>query len=80
MLDFSKYNSAQELEALGADEIKKELQSRGLLCGGTLSERAARLYLLKDTPLEVLDKKLFAEDKKKMKNAKRRKNKNNNKQ
>lgn len=37
-----------------------ELQSRGLKCGGSLSERAGRLFLLKTVPLEKLDKKHFA--------------------
>lgn len=32
----------------------------GLKCGGTLKQRAERLFLLKDTPVEELDKSLFA--------------------
>ncbi|GAQ82363.1 Telomere_Sde2 domain containing protein [Klebsormidium nitens] len=59
-LDFSMFESAQEMEALGLERLKEELQDRGLKCGGSLSERAARLFLLKSVPLEKLDKKLFA--------------------
>nr|GMD66919.1 protein SDE2 homolog [Ipomoea batatas] len=53
-------SSAEELEALGMEKLKSELQVRGLKCGGTLQERAARLFLLKTTPLEMLPKKLLA--------------------
>ncbi|KAG2599821.1 hypothetical protein PVAP13_5KG417200 [Panicum virgatum] len=47
-------------ETLGLEKLKVELQSRGLKCGGTLQERAARLFLLKTTPLDKLPKKLLA--------------------
>eukprot|EP00850_Spirogloea_muscicola_P012647 SM000082S22889 [mRNA] locus=s82:488337:489663:- [translate_table: standard] len=60
VVDLSEYNSTVELEALGMDRLKEELQSRGLKCGGSLQERAARLFLLKSTPLDKLDKKHFA--------------------
>ncbi|KAF8696029.1 hypothetical protein HU200_036914 [Digitaria exilis] len=62
-LDLTKYSSAAELEVcctLGLEKLKMELQSRGLKCGGTLQERAARLFLLKTTPLDKLPKKLLA--------------------
>ncbi|GJM93555.1 hypothetical protein PR202_ga10119 [Eleusine coracana subsp. coracana] len=59
-LDLAEYSSAAELEALGLERLKLELQSRGLKCGGTLQERAARLFLLKTTPLDKLPKKLLA--------------------
>ncbi|XP_076920269.1 uncharacterized protein LOC143581333 [Bidens hawaiensis] len=59
-LNFDEFNSASELEVLGLERLKTELQERGLKCGGTLQERAARLYLLKTTPLEKLPKKLLA--------------------
>ncbi|XP_078429080.1 ubiquitin-like superfamily protein [Wolffia australiana] len=54
------FSTAQELEVLGMDGLKAELQARGLKCGGTLQERAARLFLLKATPIEKLPKKLLA--------------------
>ncbi|CAN6867140.1 unnamed protein product [Brassica oleracea] len=40
------------------------LQSRGLKCGGTLQERAQRLFLLKSTPLHKLPNKFLAKKKK----------------
>ncbi|XP_065860216.1 uncharacterized protein [Euphorbia lathyris] len=59
-LSFDEFNSAGEMEVLGMERLKNELQARGLKCGGTLQERAARLFLLKSTPLDKLPKKLLA--------------------
>ncbi|KQK09206.1 replication stress response regulator SDE2 [Brachypodium distachyon] len=59
-VDLTEFTSAAELEVLGMEKLKLELQTRGLKCGGTLQERAARLFLLKTTPLEKLPKKLLA--------------------
>ncbi|EOA20738.1 hypothetical protein CARUB_v10001061mg [Capsella rubella] len=59
-LNFDDFSSATDMEVLGMDRLKTELQSRGLKCGGTLQERAARLFLLKSTPLDKLPKKLLA--------------------
>ncbi|KAF5208383.1 Replication stress response regulator sde2 [Thalictrum thalictroides] len=59
-LNFDDYNSAEDMEVLGMEGLKAELQAHGLKCGGTLQERAARLFLLKTTPLEKLPKKLVA--------------------
>ena len=64
-VDLQKYKSAQELEALGLDHLKAELQRRGLKAGGSQSERAARLFLLSHTPLEKIDKKHIAKPAKK---------------
>ncbi|EFJ12791.1 hypothetical protein SELMODRAFT_234970 [Selaginella moellendorffii] len=62
-LSFDNFQSAEELETLGMDRLKSELQKRGLKCGGSLKERSARLFLLKTTPVEKLDKKHFAKSK-----------------
>ncbi|KAK2650079.1 hypothetical protein Ddye_017568 [Dipteronia dyeriana] len=59
-LNFEEFDSAAEMEVLGMERLKTELQSRGLKCGGTLQERAARLFLLKTIPVEKLPKKLLA--------------------
>lgn len=59
-LDFDKFNSAVEMEVLGMERLKLELQSRGLKCGGTLQERASRLFILKTTPLDKIPKKHLA--------------------
>ncbi|XP_048422203.1 replication stress response regulator SDE2-like [Pyrus x bretschneideri] len=59
-LNFDEYNSAAEMEVLGRERLKSELQTRGLKCGGTLQEQAARLFMLKTTPIEKIPKKLLA--------------------
>ncbi|CAA0381554.1 unnamed protein product [Arabidopsis thaliana] len=59
-LNFAEFKSATDMEVLGMERLKTELQSRGLKCRGTLRERAARLFLLKSTPLDKLPKKLLA--------------------
>ncbi|KAK6260566.1 hypothetical protein SCA6_015040 [Theobroma cacao] len=59
-LNFDDFNSPEEMQVLGLERLKSELQARGLKCGGTLQERAARLFLLKSIPLDKLPKKLLA--------------------
>ena len=53
-VDLSAFSSAWELESLGLDVLKAELQRLGLKCGGQLEQRAARLFLLKSTPVAKL--------------------------
>lgn len=63
-IDLSSYGSAADLEkALDGDTLKAELTRLGLKCGGTVADRAKRLFLTKDTPLSELPKKLFAKKK-----------------
>ena len=64
-MDLFKYKSAQELEDLGLVHLKVELQRLGLKSGGSLAERAARLFLLSYTPLERIDRKHLAKPAKK---------------
>jgi len=59
-LDLTAFDSAEELETAGAERLKEALQGLGLKCGGTLKQRAERLWLTRTTPLDQLDKKLFA--------------------
>ncbi|XP_010544431.1 PREDICTED: protein SDE2 homolog isoform X2 [Tarenaya hassleriana] len=59
-LNFDDFGSAAEMENLGMERLKMELQKRGMKCGGTLQERASRLFLLKSTPFHELPKKLLA--------------------
>ncbi|KAL2629855.1 hypothetical protein R1flu_014541 [Riccia fluitans] len=59
-LNLDDYNSAEELEVLGLERLKEELQRIELKYGGSLRERAARLWLLKTTPLDKLDRRLFS--------------------
>jgi splicing factor 3A subunit 3 len=57
------------------ERLKIELQRRGLLCGGTLQERAARLFLLKETPIQFLDPALLANGKQKKGGRRKRRSK-----
>ncbi len=59
-VDISSYASAQELEALGGDWLKAVLERRGLKGGGTVQERAKRLWIVKDLAFEDVPNKLKA--------------------
>ncbi|RZC84334.1 hypothetical protein C5167_047115 [Papaver somniferum] len=59
-LNFDDFNCAADMEVLGMERLKAELQAHGLKCGGALQERASRLFLLKTTPVDKLPKKLLA--------------------
>ncbi|KAI3947217.1 hypothetical protein MKX01_019870 [Papaver californicum] len=59
-LNFDDFNCAADMEVLGMERLKAELQAHGLKCGGALKERASRLFLLKTTPVDKLPKKLLA--------------------
>jgi len=59
-INLENYMSPDDLLAgVGADAIKTELARLGLKCGGAPFERAKRLFLAKDTPLNQLPAKLF---------------------
>ena len=63
-IDLSKYATSLDLEKeVSGDELKVELDRLGLKCGGTVKDRAARLFLTKDTPLDKLPAKVFAKKK-----------------
>lgn len=59
-VDLEDFLSAAALELLGLETLKQELMSRGLKCGGTLQERAARLFSVKGLTRNQLDPSLFA--------------------
>jgi len=59
-ISLEDYASAGELESVGLEQLKEELISRGLKCGGTLQHRAQRLFATKGVPLSQLDPSLFA--------------------
>ncbi|KAJ3645718.1 hypothetical protein Zmor_023356 [Zophobas morio] len=46
-LDLSAFSSWEELASLGLDRLKSALMALGLKCGGTLEERAQRLFSTK---------------------------------
>ncbi|KAK6300180.1 hypothetical protein J4Q44_G00282780 [Coregonus suidteri] len=59
-LDLQAVHSDKELETLGLDRLKAELIARGMKCGGTLSERAARLFSTMGLSAEDIDPALLA--------------------
>ncbi|XP_077341976.1 splicing regulator SDE2 [Lithobates pipiens] len=58
--DLMSFSSAVQLEALGLDKLKMELIALGLKCGGTLQERAARLFSVRGLSKDQIDPALFA--------------------
>ncbi|KAK7107124.1 splicing factor 3A subunit 3-like [Littorina saxatilis] len=62
-LDLSAFSSWEELASLGLDRLKSALMALGLKCGGTLEERAQRLFSTKGKKLDELDPALFAKAK-----------------
>ncbi|CAB1344719.1 unnamed protein product, partial [Coregonus sp. 'balchen'] len=59
-LDLQAVHSDKELETLGLDRLKAELIARGMKCGGTLSERAVRLFSTMGLSAEDIDPALLA--------------------
>ncbi|GLE10394.1 hypothetical protein PINS_up022495 [Pythium insidiosum] len=57
-LDLDKFKTSAELEALGLDALKAELQRRKLKCGGTLEQRAQRLLTVRGKSWDEIDPKL----------------------
>ncbi|KAK0180635.1 hypothetical protein PV327_002998 [Microctonus hyperodae] len=62
-LDLSAFSSWEELASLGLDRLKSALMALGLKCGGTLEERAQRLFSTKGEA--SLDPNLLAKNKNK---------------
>ena len=61
-LDLSAFSSPEELASLGLDRLKSALMALNLKCGGTLEERASRLFGTKGKNLSELDPNLFAKN------------------
>ncbi|XP_054798024.1 splicing factor SF3a60 homolog [Prosopis cineraria] len=59
-IDLDYYSTVEELMELGPEKLKEALAALGLKTGGTVQQRAERLFLTKHTPLEMLDRKHFA--------------------
>jgi len=64
MVTLDMFSSAAELESLGLEELKEQLQLRGLKCGGALKERAERLFSVKGKTPDQYDPKIRAVAKK----------------
>ncbi|KNA09357.1 hypothetical protein SOVF_154360 [Spinacia oleracea] len=60
VIDLDYYSTVEELMELGPEKLKEALAALGLKTGGTVQQRAERLFLTKNTPLEKLDRKHFA--------------------
>lgn len=60
------FNSAEELEALGLDRLKEALEAMGLKCGGSLKERAERLWSVRGKKPEDIPNKLKVNGKRKL--------------
>ncbi|KAL2226966.1 UNVERIFIED_CONTAM: Splicing factor SF3a60 [Sesamum indicum] len=60
IVDLDYYSTVEELMELGPEKLKEALAALGLKTGGTVQQRAERLFLTKHTPLEKLDRKHFA--------------------
>jgi len=62
-LDLSAFSSWEELASLGLDRLKSALMALSLKCGGTLEERAQRLFSSKGKNLNELHSSMFAKSK-----------------
>ncbi|XP_004605577.2 splicing regulator SDE2 [Sorex araneus] len=59
-IDLLAFSSAAEMESLGLEKLKSALLARGLKCGGTLQERAVRLFSVRGLARDQIDPALFA--------------------
>ncbi|KAL7987406.1 hypothetical protein Chor_006325 [Crotalus horridus] len=59
-INLMEFSSVAEVEALGLDKLKFELLALGLKCGGTLQERAERLFSVRGLARDQIDPALFA--------------------
>ena len=64
-MDLTLFDSSSELETLGLDHLKADLMRHGLKCGGTLQQRAERLFSVKGLELDQIDPSLFSKPQKK---------------
>lgn len=62
----SRYKTAKQIEkGLGGEKMKLLLASMGLKCGGTMEQRAARLFSVRGKSRDEIDPSLFASKSKK---------------
>ncbi|CAH1788811.1 unnamed protein product [Owenia fusiformis] len=69
-VDLDLFKSAAELESVGLDKLKMALIALGLKCGGSIQERAQRLFSVKGLSKDQIDPSLFAKSKGKGKKSK----------
>ncbi|VDN99619.1 unnamed protein product [Rodentolepis nana] len=58
-LDLTPFRQPEELASLGLDRLKSALLALGLKCGGTLDERAQRLWATKGKAIDDLPPEFF---------------------
>lgn len=61
-LRLGMFNSPEELEVLGKDRLKEALEAIGLKCGGTVRERALRLWSVRGKKVEDYPAQLRSRD------------------
>lgn len=61
-LDLDSFSSAEDLMSLGLDKLKSHLIAMGVKCGGTLHERATRLFSLKGIDRSNYPKNILAKN------------------
>lgn len=59
-IDLATFATAKDLEALGGDALKAELLRRGLKCGGSVSQRAERLFSVRGLAPDQIPRSLVA--------------------
>ncbi|KAL8625036.1 hypothetical protein ACOMHN_012045 [Nucella lapillus] len=62
-VDLDQYSLSEDLQVLGMEQLKMELMQRGLKCGGSLEERAQRLFCVRGLAPEDIPAKLLAKGK-----------------
>ncbi|CAK4409518.1 unnamed protein product, partial [Aphanomyces euteiches] len=60
LVDLMEYDSVEALKALGMDGLKDQLKHRGLKFGGTLDQRAERLFSVRGKSIDEIAAKLKA--------------------
>jgi len=61
-LRLGMFNSPEELEVLGKDRLKEALEAIGVKCGGTVKERALRLWSVRGKKVEDYPAQLRSKD------------------
>jgi hypothetical protein len=64
-INLDDFDSSKSLEALGLNHLKHELQRLGMKCGGSLPERASRLFSVIGLSPDQIDPSLLAKPPKK---------------
>ena len=59
-MDLDRFSSVAELESVGLDALKSALMVRGMKCGGTLQQRAERLFSVRGVCPDQIDSTLLA--------------------